>query len=74
MTPNGTLQKYDPKTGNIKILRKDMPSDFYVPTRVNTINARQGKLPNLMDFVNYSKKLEKITIDNQLYKMLHEKK
>ena len=51
-----------------------MPSDFYDPTRVNTINARQGKLPNLMDFVNYSKKLEKVTIDNQLYKMLHEKK
>ena len=40
VTPNGSLQKYNPQNGEITIVSNDMPSDPNDPTRVNenTIN------------------------------------
>ena len=38
-TPNGTLQKYNYKTGKIKVLSHDMPSDKNDPDRVNTVQS-----------------------------------
>lgn len=31
-TPNGSLQKYDPKTGKIEVLDKNLPSDTATPS------------------------------------------
>ena len=39
VTPNGTLQKYNYKTGKIKVLSHDMPSDKNDPDRVNTVQS-----------------------------------
>ena len=38
VTPNGSLQKYDPQTGKIKVLSDDMPSDSNDPDRLNENN------------------------------------
>ena len=39
VTPNGSLQKYDYKTGKIKLLSTDMPSDNKDPSRLNEQSA-----------------------------------
>lgn len=39
VTPNGSLQKYDYKTGKIKLLSTDMPSDNKDPLRLNGQSA-----------------------------------
>jgi RHS repeat-associated protein len=38
-TPNGSLQKYDHKTGKISIISNDMPSDKNDPNRLNDRDA-----------------------------------
>ena len=38
-TPNGSLQKYDYKSGKITMISTDMPSDVKDPERLNSISA-----------------------------------
>ena len=42
-TPNGSLQKYDPKRGEISIVSTNMPSDPKDPDRLNKIDPIQTK-------------------------------
>lgn len=35
VTPNGSLQKYNPKSGDITTISKGMPSDKHDPKRLN---------------------------------------
>lgn len=42
-TPNGSLQKYDYKTGEVTTISKDMPSDKRDPTRLNSVSSYNGK-------------------------------
>ena len=37
-TPNGSFQKYNPKTGKISVISNDMPSDPKDPNRLNNID------------------------------------
>ena len=39
VTPNGSLQSYDPKTGKIKVLNNNMPSDYRDPDRMNSVSS-----------------------------------
>jgi LysM repeat protein len=39
VTPNGSLQKYDPVTGNITTVNTNNPSDVNDPTRLNTVSS-----------------------------------
>lgn len=58
VTPNGSLQKYDPKSGNITTISKDMPSDKLDPERLNNKssdiewNVLSGK-----DYLDINRKL-----------------
>lgn len=38
-TPNGSLQEYDPSTGNITTVSTNMPSDSNDPSRLNTVSS-----------------------------------
>ena len=44
-TPNGSLQKYDPKTGKVTIISKDLPSDPKDVDRLNKISPEEPKAP-----------------------------
>lgn len=44
-TPNGSLQKYNYKTGNIEILSKSIPSDSNDPSRLNNMPSIVEKNP-----------------------------
>jgi len=39
VTPNGSLQKYDPSTGNISTVNNNNPSDVNDPLRLNTVSS-----------------------------------
>lgn len=45
VTPNGSLQSYDPKTGKIKVLSNNMPSDYRDPDRMNSVSSYIEKHP-----------------------------
>ena len=59
VTPNGSLQKYDPQTGKIKVLSNDMPSDSNDPDRLNENN---------INYISIEKTIvQKIDVINFLY-------
>ena len=59
VTPNGSLQKYDPQTGKIKVLSNDMPSDSNDPDRLNENN---------INYISIEKTIvQKIDVNNFLY-------
>ena len=59
VTPNGSLQKYDPQTGKIKVLCDDMPSDNNDPDRLNENN---------INYISIEKTIvQKIDVINFLY-------
>ena len=39
VTPNGSLQKYDPSSSKITVISNDMPSDVEDPNRLNKVNS-----------------------------------
>lgn len=43
VTPNGSLQKYNHKTGEITVISTDMPSDKNDPTRLNNRNPSNNE-------------------------------
>ena len=43
VTPNGSLQQYNPRTGQIRIISNDMPSDHRDPDRLNTVGNEETK-------------------------------
>ena len=43
VTPNGSLQQYNPRTGQIRIISNDMPSDHRDPDRLNTVGTEETK-------------------------------
>ena len=45
VTPNGSLQSYDSKTGKIKVLSNNMPSDYRDPDRINSVSSYIEKHP-----------------------------
>ena len=45
VTPNGSLQSYDPKIGKIKVLSNNMPSDYRDPDRMNSVSSYIEKHP-----------------------------
>ena len=50
VTPNGSLQKYDPKTGIIIIINNKMPNDSKDPTRKNDVSTEETKNIKAKDF------------------------
>ena len=59
VTPNGSLRKYDPQTGKIKVLSDDMPSDSNDPDRLNENN---------INYISIEKTIvQKIDVINFLY-------
>ena len=46
-TPNGSLKKYDHKSGKISTISEDMPSDPIDPTRVNSVPSHKEN--NVLD-------------------------
>ena len=59
VTPNGSLQKYDPQTGKIKALSNHMPSDSNDPDRLNENN---------INYISIEKTIvQKIDVINFLY-------
>ena len=54
-SPNGTLQRYDPKTGIITIIDTNMPSDPNDKTRKNNIPPVDLKMPTVKEpsFMDY---------------------
>ena len=59
VTPNGSLQKYDPQTRKIKVLCDDMPSDNNDPDRLNENN---------INYISIEKTIvQKIDVNNFLY-------
>ena len=59
VTPNGSLQKYDPQTRKIKVLSDDMPSDSNDPDRLNENN---------INYISIEKTIvQKIDVINFLY-------
>lgn len=57
VTPNGSLQKYNHKSGKIIIISNDMPSDSFDPTRMNTIGINEN---NKIDFLQILKSISNI--------------
>ena len=62
VTPNGSLQKYNPYTNKITVISNDMPSDVNDPNRLNKNNSLIEKNP--MDISDYLKIWRKIITDN----------
>ena len=59
VTPNGSLQKYDPQTRKIKVLSNDMPSDSNDSDRLNENN---------INYISIEKTIvQKIDVINFLY-------
>ena len=59
VTPNGSLQKYSPKTGKISVLSNEMPSDFNDPDRLNYIDTRERHPESTMDLLRYQENINK---------------
>lgn len=57
VTPNGTLQKYNYKTGKIKVLSNEMPSDKKDPDRMNNINIFEKNCLSNKDFLEITKNI-----------------
>ncbi len=55
-TPNGSLQKYDPKTGKTVVVNNNMPSDVKDPTRKNKVSSSETKKYDLKDEIEWQKK------------------
>ena len=57
VTPNGSLQKYDPQTGKIKVLIDDMQSDSNDPDRINENNINyiyiEKTIVQKIDVINF---------------------
>ncbi len=51
VTPNGSLQKYDPKANSITIISNDMPSDSNDPSRLNDIDTQERNPYTSEDFL-----------------------
>jgi hypothetical protein len=49
VTPNGSLQKYDPKNNKISIISNDMPSDSNDPEALNSNYVS----PNNFTYLDY---------------------
>ena len=62
VTPNGSLQKYNPYTNKITVISNDMPSDVNDPNRLNKNYSLIEKNP--MDISDYLKIWRKIITDN----------
>ena len=58
VTPNGSLQRYDFRTGKISIISKDMPSDPEDPTRMNNIPSIEENNPlNNYDYLEINRRI-----------------
>ena len=61
VTPNGSLQKYDPQTRKIKVLSNDMPSDSNDSDRLNENN---------INYISIEKTIvQKIDVNNFSYQI-----
>lgn len=52
VTPNGSLQKYDPNSNEVSIISNDMPSDTKDPDRLNNNDARERNNYSSGEFLN----------------------
>ena len=57
VSPNGRLQKYEPKNNKISIISDDMPSDFRDPDRLNNIDTKEKNSSTMEDLLRMIKKI-----------------
>lgn len=70
VTPNGSLQKYDPQTGVISLISNEMPSDPRDENRMNNIDPVRNNANHLINRYYYKislflKSLESASYENQ---------
>lgn len=63
-TPNGAVQKYDPKTGKISIISNDMPSDPNDPNRLNKIEPVENNPINIKNIMRMNENLNSLILNN----------
>ena len=51
VTPSGSLQKYNPKTGRITVISNEMPSDIKDPYRQNVIDVEEHMPVSTIDLI-----------------------
>lgn len=59
-TPNGSLQKYNPETGKIKVVSNQMASDFNDPDRMNVIAPIEQNPITIDKALNMQKNIEEL--------------
>lgn len=59
VTPNGSLQKYNPLTGKITVISNDMPSDANDPYRLNYIDIRENNPTTIREIMQMQENINK---------------
>ncbi len=65
VTPNGSLQKYNPLTGKITVISNDMPSDANDPYRLNYIDIKENNPTTIWEIMQMQENINKGILYNQ---------
>jgi len=66
VTPNGSLQKYNPSTGKTNVISNDMPSDINDPYRMNLIDVRERNPISIRSALEMQKKINNGILNNKI--------
>ena len=63
VTPQGSLQKYEPDNGTITVINNNMPSDINDPSRLNAIGIEEKHPISIVDVLRMQDKLLEFNIN-----------
>ncbi|WP_036879377.1 hypothetical protein [Xylanibacter oryzae] len=68
MSPNGSLQKYNPETGKTVVVNNNMPSDVKDPTRKNKVSSSETKKYDLKDEIEWQRRIDQEAANERIIK------
>ena len=66
VTPSGSLQKYSPSTGRIRVLSNEMPSDYNDPNRMNLIDVNERNPTSTVNILRYQQNIIKGILNRKI--------